>query len=60
MLSGLSYSMFPFVILDDMTLWDAASALGSLKFVLAATIIAVPVMVIFNLMGYRTLFGRAP
>jgi len=60
MLGGLSYSMFPFVILDNMTIWDAASASSSLRLVLAATIIAVPVMVIFNLMSYRTLFGRAP
>ncbi len=60
MLSGLTYSMFPFVILDNMTLWDAASSISSLRLVLAATVIAVPVMVIFNLIGYRTLFGRAP
>ena len=60
MLSGLTYSMFPFVVLDHLTLWDAAAAQGSLQLVLAATIVAVPVMVIFNLMTYRGLFGRAP
>jgi len=60
MLSGLTYSMFPFVVLDALTLWDAAAAQGSLQLVLAATIVAVPIMVIFNLMTYRGLFGRAP
>ncbi len=60
MLSGLTYSMFPFVVLDHLTLWDAAAAQGSLQLVLAATIVAVPIMVIFNLMTYRGLFGRAP
>ena len=59
MLCGLVYSMFPFVILDDLTLWDAASAIGSLRLVLAATVVAVPVMVVFNLLGYRGMFGRA-
>jgi len=27
--------------------------------VLAATVVAVPVMVVFNLLGYRGMFGRA-
>ena len=60
LLSGLAYSMFPFVILDNMTIWDAAAAVGSLKLILMITIIAVPIMLLFNLMGYRSLFGRAP
>jgi len=59
MLGGLTYSMFPFVILDYLTLWDAAAAVNALQLVLAATIVAVPVMLIFNLLGYRRLFGRA-
>lgn len=60
MLGGLTYSMFPFVILDNMTLWDAAASDGSLRLVVASTVVAAPVMVIFNLMSYRSLFGRAP
>jgi cytochrome bd ubiquinol oxidase subunit II len=60
MLGGLTYSMFPFVVLDNLTLWDAAAAQGSLQLVLAATIVVLPIMVIFNLMTYRGLFGRAP
>ena len=59
MLCGLVYSMFPFVILDDLTIWDAAAAMGSLRLVLAATLVAVPVMIVFNLLGYRNMFGRA-
>jgi cytochrome d ubiquinol oxidase subunit II len=52
--------MFPFVILDNLTLWDAAAAQGSLQLVLAATVVVLPVMVSVNLMTYRSLFGRAP
>ena len=58
MLIGLGYSLFPYLILDDMTLWDGAAAVSSLRLVLAATVIAVPVMLVFNLLGYRSLFGR--
>ncbi len=58
MLSGLGYSLFPYMVLDDMTLWDGAAAVSSLRLVLAATVVAVPVMLVFNLLGYRSLFGR--
>ena len=60
MVGGLAYSMFPYVILDNMTLWDAAASESSLQLVLAASVVAAPVMIIFNLMSYRSLFGRAP
>lgn len=60
MFGGLAYSMFPFVILDNMTLWDAAASESSLRLILAATVVATPVVIIFNLMSYRSLFGRAP
>lgn len=58
MLAGLAYSLFPYLILDDMTLWDGAASVSSLRLVLAATVVAVPVMLVFNLLGYRSLFGR--
>lgn len=63
MMGGLAYSVFPFVVLDSLTIWDAAAALSSLKLVMSATIIAVPVMLIFNLFAYRSMFSssrRAP
>jgi len=60
MLAGLAVSLFPYVILDDMTLWDGAAATESLRLVLAATVVAVPVLVVFNLLVYRSLFGREP
>ena len=62
MLGGLVYSVFPFVVLDRLTIWDAAAALSSLQLVLSATIVAVPVMLIFNLFAYRSMFssGTAP
>ncbi len=57
MAGGLAYSVFPFVVLDRLTIWDAAAALSSLQLVLSATIVAVPVMLIFNLFAYRSMFS---
>lgn len=57
MLSGLAYSVFPFVVLDTLTIWDAAAALSSLRLVLSATVVAVPIMLLFNLFAYRAMFS---
>ncbi|OZI67183.1 cytochrome d ubiquinol oxidase subunit II [Bordetella genomosp. 11] len=59
MLTGLAYSMFPFLILDDMTLWDGAASLGSMRLVLSGAIVAIPLILVFNILAYRSLFGKA-
>jgi cytochrome d ubiquinol oxidase subunit II len=61
-LAGLGYSFFPFVVLDDITIWDAAASVSSLRLVLSAAVIALPVGVIFNVWVYWRMFGvsRAP
>lgn len=56
-LSGLAYSFFPYLILDDVTIWDAAASTSSLQLVLSATIVALPVAVIFNVWVYWGMFG---
>jgi cytochrome d ubiquinol oxidase subunit II len=56
-LGGLGYSFFPYIVLDDVTLWDAAAPVGVLQLVLAGTIVALPVAVIFNVWVYWHMFG---
>lgn len=56
-LSGFAYSFFPYLILDDVTIWDAAASIPSLQLVLSATIVALPVAVIFNVWVYWGMFG---
>lgn len=58
-LSGLAYSFFPYLILDDVTIWDAAASLSSLRLVLSATVIALPVAIVFNVWVYWGMFGRS-
>lgn len=58
MLSGLAYSLFPYLILDDMTLWDSAGAIGSMRLVLAGAAVGGPVVLVFNVLAYRTVFGK--
>src|SRR5690606_9565922 len=56
-LGGLGYSFFPYLVLDDITIWDAAASVDSLRLVLAATVVALPVALIFNLWVYWRMFG---
>lgn len=56
-LGGLGYSFFPYLVLDEITLWDAAASVDSMWLVLSATIIALPVAVIFNIWVYWRMFG---
>lgn len=59
MLLGLAYSFFPYLILDDMTIWDGSGAVTSMRLVLAGAVIGVPVVLVFNVLAYRSLFGKA-
>ncbi|WP_414708268.1 cytochrome d ubiquinol oxidase subunit II [Pusillimonas sp.] len=56
-LGGLFYSFFPYLVLDNITIWDGASSVGSLRLVLAAAVIAMPVALIFNIWVYWRMFG---
>lgn len=59
MLAALAFSLFPYVVLDDLTLWDAAAADDSLRLLLVGTGVAIPVALVFNLLAYRSVFGQA-
>jgi len=61
-LGGLGYSFFPFLVLDDITIWDGAASADSLRLVLAGSIVALPVALIFNIWVYWRMFGlsKAP
>src|SRR3546814_8670247 len=51
-LGGLGYSFFPYLVLDDITIWDAAASVDSLRLILAGAIIELPVALIFNIWVY--------
>ncbi|MFA5664392.1 cytochrome d ubiquinol oxidase subunit II [Castellaniella sp.] len=59
MLGGLAYSFFPYLVLDEVTLWDAAASVATLQLALSATVVALPVAIIFNLRVYWRVLGRS-
>ena len=57
--AGLAYSLFPYVVMDRMTIWEAASHPSALKFVLVGVIIVVPFLLAYTAFAYRVFRGKA-
>ena len=56
---GLAYSLFPYVVIDRMTIWEAAAHPSSLAFVLVGTLIVLPFIVGYTVYAYRVFRGKA-
>jgi cytochrome d ubiquinol oxidase subunit II len=57
--AGLAYSLFPFVVIDRMTIWEAAAHPSSLGFMLAGVLIVFPFLVAYTAFAYRVFRGKA-
>ena len=55
---GLAFSIFPYLVIDQLTLWEAASAPGSLKIMLFGAAITLPVIIAYNIYSYRVFWGK--
>jgi cytochrome d ubiquinol oxidase subunit II len=56
--AGLAYSLFPYLVIDRITLWDAAAATGSLKIMLFGAAITLPMILLYTIYVYRVFWGR--
>jgi cytochrome d ubiquinol oxidase subunit II len=56
---GLAYSLFPYLVVDRITIWDAASAPESLQFILTGTAIVLPAILGYTIYVYRVFRGKA-
>ncbi|HWP19746.1 MAG TPA: cytochrome d ubiquinol oxidase subunit II [Burkholderiaceae bacterium] len=56
---GLAYSLYPYVVMDRLTIWDAASATDSLVVILIGAAITVPAIVGYTIFAYRVFRGKA-
>jgi cytochrome d ubiquinol oxidase subunit II len=57
--AGLAYSLFPYLVMDRITLWEAAAAPESLRFMLVGTAIALPAIIGYTIFAYRVFWGRS-
>ena len=56
---GLAYSLFPYLIVDRMTIWQAAAAPESLKIILVGALVVLPVIAAYTVYSYRVFWGKA-
>jgi cytochrome d ubiquinol oxidase subunit II len=55
---GLAYSIYPYVVLDQLTIWQAASSPQALKVILVGTCISVPAIAGYTVFSYRVFRGK--
>jgi cytochrome d ubiquinol oxidase subunit II len=56
---GLAYSLYPYIVIDRLTVWQAASAHESLVVIFIGVAITLPAIVIYTIYMYRVFWGRA-
>ncbi|SBS29279.1 Cytochrome bd-I ubiquinol oxidase subunit 2 [Marinomonas spartinae] len=57
-LAGLVISIFPYMIPQQLTLWQAVSPHSSLMFILPGVCIFIPIICLYTLWGYRIFSGK--
>jgi cytochrome d ubiquinol oxidase subunit II len=57
--AGLAYSLFPFVVIDRMTIWEAAAHPSALGVMLWGVVIVLPFLVAYTAFAYRVFRGKA-
>jgi cytochrome d ubiquinol oxidase subunit II len=56
---GLAYSLFPYLVIDRLTIWDAASAPESLWIILVGALVVMPVILGYSALSYWIFRGKA-
>jgi cytochrome d ubiquinol oxidase subunit II len=56
---GLAYSIFPYVVLGGLTIWDAAAHPSALSVTLIGVAIVLPFLIGYTAFAYRVFRGKA-
>ncbi|MEN3112919.1 cytochrome d ubiquinol oxidase subunit II [Uliginosibacterium paludis] len=56
---GLAYSLYPFVIMDRMTLWQAAASTPALTVIFFGTVVTVPLILLYTAFSYWVFRGKS-
>jgi cytochrome d ubiquinol oxidase subunit II len=55
---GLAYSLFPYIVMDELTIWDAAADDSALEFVGVGLIFVLPLILGYTIYSYRIFRGK--
>ncbi|HEY6897895.1 MAG TPA: cytochrome d ubiquinol oxidase subunit II [Rhodocyclaceae bacterium] len=56
---GLAYSLFPYLVVDRLTLWQAASDPEALRVIFAGSVVVLPMILAYTAYMYRVFSGKA-
>jgi cytochrome bd ubiquinol oxidase subunit II len=56
--TGLAYSIFPFVVVDRLTIWEAAAHPSALQFMFWGVVIVLPCIAGYTVFAYRVFRGK--
>lgn len=56
---GLAYSLFPWLVVDKITLWQAASAPEALQVIFYGVVVVLPVIIGYTVFAYRVFWGKS-
>jgi cytochrome d ubiquinol oxidase subunit II len=56
---GLAYSLYPYLVIDRLTIWEAAAHPSGLKVVLVGALVVLPFILGYTVLAYRIFRGKA-
>ncbi|RYX88608.1 MAG: cytochrome d ubiquinol oxidase subunit II [Comamonadaceae bacterium] len=56
---GLAYSLFPWLVIDKLTIWQSASAPEAMGVILAGAAVVLPMIIGYTVFAYRVFWGKS-
>ena len=56
---GLAYSLFPYLVVDKMTIWQAATSTDAMRLIALGALISMPATLVYTVFSYRVFWGKA-
>jgi cytochrome d ubiquinol oxidase subunit II len=57
-LIGLAYSFFPFIVPDQIDIWQASSSVEALTIILIGALIVLPFIIVYTAFAYKVFWGK--
>jgi len=56
---GLAYSLFPWLVVDRVTIWQAASSTEALRVIFYGVVVVLPMIIGYTVFAYRIFWGKS-
>ena len=56
---GLAYSLFPWLVIDKINIWQAASSPEALLVIFYGVVVVLPIIIAYTVFSYRVFWGKS-